>query len=384
MLPLPLNTRRYLSPIIDSDLKEKMVFLGGPRQVGKTSLSLQYLDPPIETHPAYLNWDNIKARKGILQGELPKNQKLVIFDEIHKFSRWRNLIKGLYDTHKSETAFLITGSARLDYYRKGGDSLLGRYHYLRLHPFSLLEVNSSPTAEDLQRLLSFGGFPEPLSRGNERFWRRWNRERLQRILYDDLRDLENVREVSLIELLLDNLPERVGSPLSIQNLRELLSVAHDSVERWIRILETLYVCFRIPPFGAPKIKAVKKEQKLYFWDWSQVPSPGARFENLVASQLLKYCHWMEDTEGYAMELRYLRDVERREIDFVVLKNKRPLFAVECKTGEKSPSQVMHYFRERLQIPRYYQVHLGSADFGNEHTSVRVLPFITFCKELDMP
>ena len=161
-------------------------------------------------------------------------------------------------------------------------------------------------------------------------------------------------------------------------------MAHESVERWIRILETLYVCFRIAPYGAPRIRAVKKEQKLYFWDWSQAPEGGARFENLVASQLLKYCHFVEDTEGYAMELRYLRDFDKREIDFVVLRDKKPLFAVECKSGEKGPSPAAYYFRERSPIPKFYQVHLGERDYGNEETDVRVLPFQVFCRELGMP
>lgn len=190
--------------------------------------------------------------------------------------------------------------------------------------------------------------------------------------------------MSLIDLLLETLPSRVGSPLSVQSLRKELAVSHETVERWISILERLYTVFRIAPFGAPKIRAVKKEQKLYFWDWSQVADPGPRFENLVASHLLKYCHFIEDTEGYAMELRYIRDTDKREVDFVVLRDKKPLFAVECKTGEKAPGPALHYFRERTAIPRFYQVHLGERDYGDEEVSVRVLPFRTFCKELKLP
>ena len=209
---------------------------------------------------------------------------------------------------------------------------------------------------------------------------------MQRVTYGDLRDLENVRDVSLIELLIQNLPERIGSPLSIQNLREVLSVSHDSVSRWLKILEALYFIFRISPFGSPKIKAVTKEQKLYLWDWSQnKEDEGARFENMVASHLLKYCHFIEDTEGHVMELRYLRDKDKREVDFVVLKDKKPLFAVEAKVSDsKQPTPEATYFRARTNIPRFYQVHLGQEDYGNENTSVRVLPFWKFCKELALP
>jgi predicted AAA+ superfamily ATPase len=186
-------------------------------------------------------------------------------------------------------------------------------------------------------------------------------------------------------LLIENLPSRVGSPLSIQNLRENLSVSHDSVSRWLKILETLYVVFRISPFGSPKIKAVTKEQKLYLWDWSQNENEGARFENMVASHLLKYCNFIEDTEGHSMELRYLRDKDKREIDFVVLKDKRPVFAVEAKvSGKNEPAPEAAYFRARTGIPKFYQVHLGIEDFGNEDTSIRILPFWTFCRELQIP
>ena len=377
-------TGRFLNPYIQDDLSHrKMVFIGGPRQVGKTTLALSYLDKQ-ETHPAYLNWDVPTTRQQLLKGELPSSQPLLIFDEIHKYARWRSLLKGFYDTMKSHTKFLVTGSARLDYYRKGGDSLVGRYHYYRLHPYSLRELSAECQHNDLKHLLKFGGFPEPLIRGDEVFLRRWSRERLHRVVQEDLTNLHQVKELSLIELLLSALPERVGSPLSVKNLRELLEVSHESVERWISILENLYIVFRISPYGAPKIRAVKKEQKLYFWDWSQITDEGARFENLVASQLLKYCHFVEDTTGHAMELRFVRDTDKREIDFVVLKDKKPIFAVESKTGEKQPSAAAHYFRARTPIRTFYQVHLGERDYGDAATGVRVLPFRSFCKELQMP
>jgi len=373
---------RYIKKPVEQDLKERMVFVSGPRQVGKTIFSLSFLTYPGEKHPAYLNWDNPVTRSSLLRGELPPNEKCIILDEIHKFARWRNLIKGFYDTNKSEISFIITSSARLDFYRKGGDSLQGRYHYYRLHPFSLRELNAQPTKGDLETLLTFGGFPEPCLKGEERFWRRWQRERLQRVIYEDIRDLENVKEISLLELLAEELPNRIGAPLSIKKLKELLQVAHETVERWLKIFDRMYYCFRIPPYGPPRIRAVKKEQKLYLWDWSLVPEPGPRFENFIASQLLKYCHFIEDTEGFRMDLRFLRDTDKREIDFVVLRESRPLFAVECKTGEKNINPSLFYFKERTDIPKLYQVHQGIRDY--EKNGIRVLPVETFCSELGMP
>jgi predicted AAA+ superfamily ATPase len=373
---------RYLKKPVGLDLKERMVFIGGPRQVGKTTFALSFLSEPSEKHPAYLNWDNIKTRTSLLKGELPPHEEGLVLDEIHKFARWRNLVKGFYDTEKSERFFIITGSARLDYYRRGGDSLQGRYHYYRLHPFSLPELSLPASAGDLEGLLKFGGFPEPFLKGEEKFWRRWQRERIRRVIYEDIRDLENVKEISLLELLAEELPRRVGAPLSIKNLKELFQVSHETVERWVKIFERMYYCFRLPPYGPPKVRAVKKEQKLYLWDWSLVPETGGKFENFIAGHLLKYCHFREDTEGYRMELRFLRDVDRREVDFVVLEEGRPLFAVECKTGEKNVNPALYYFKERTAIPRFYQVHLGEKDF--EKNGIRVLPFPAFCKELQLP
>lgn len=372
---------RYLRKPVLEDLREKMVFLGGPRQVGKTTLALDLLGNADESHPAYLNWDSPDARKMLLEGALPSGEKLVVLDEIHKFKGWRNLVKGFYDTGKSRRRFLITGSARLDHYRRGGDSLQGRYHYHRLHPFSLHEVDRNCGPESLETLLRFGGFPEPFLKGNVRHWKRWQRERQSRVIQEDLVNLEHVKEVSQLDLLASLLPDRVGSVLSVNNLRQDLSVAFETADRWIRIFENLYFCFRIAPYGLPRLRAAKKEQKLYLWDWSSCAAQSARFENLVASHLLKYCHRLEDTEGDAMELRFLRDAAGREIDFVVIRDKRPVFAVECKSGEKALSRNIAYFAERTPIPRYYQVHLGSADREFRAARARLLPFARLAKEL---
>lgn len=382
---MKLKSDRYIKKYVLKDLKDKLVFIGGPRQVGKTTFALHLLGVPKgEEHPGYLNWDVDHHRQKIIRGEISLSSSLMVFDEIHKYVRWRNFMKGFFDLYYPKRQALVTGSARLDYYRKGGESLHGRYHYYRLHPYSLNELSKQPGQVELEALLKFGGFPEPLFKSNETEWRRWQRERISRIIQMDLRDLERVSEISHLEILMGALPMRVGSPLSLQSLREDLSVSHDSIRRWLQIFENLYVCFRISPFGSPKIRAVKKEQKLYFWDWSQVENLSYRFENLVASQLLKFCHFKEDTEGYVMELRYLRDVDKREVDFVVLQDKKPLFAVECKTGEKMTSQNALYFKDRTSIPKFYQVHLGKKDYGDEEKGVRVLPFITFVQELKLP
>ena len=360
-----------------------MVLVGGPRQVGKTTFALGLLGTDAdEQHPAYLNWDHPSVPPRLRKAELPAGQPLLLLDEIHKYARWRNLLKGIYDTEKSRRKILVTGSARLDYYRKGGDSLAGRYRYFRLHPLSLREVSPSPSRSDLETLLKFGGFPEPYFARNEAEHRIWQRDRISRVVREDLRDLEQVREITLVEHLVDLLPSRVGSRLSVKNLCEDLQVDHKTAERWLAILENLYVCFRLSPYGPPRVRAVKKAQKLYLWDWSSVEEKGPRFENLVACQLLKYCHWVEDTQGHSMDLRFLRDTDKREVDFVVLRDRKPVFAVECKTGEKAVGKAIRYFAERTPIPHFYQAHLAERSYSTGN--VTVLPFVRLCEELELP
>jgi predicted AAA+ superfamily ATPase len=348
-------TSRYLTSHIKEDLEKKMVFLGGPRQVGKTTLAQSLIRGFHDGHKAYINWDSDLDRRRFRERDWPKKESLIVLDEIHKMKNWRNSVKGLFDTLKNSHQFLVTGSARLDHFRNGGDSLLGRYHYYRLHPFSLPEIGF--TEENLRALFKFGGFPEPLFEKDERVLRRWHLTRLSRLVRTDLNSLETVKDIDKVELLAEELPRRVGSPLSHKSISEDLDVDPKTVKRWIGILDSLYYSFQIAPFGSPKIRAVKKEQKLYLLDWSQVEDPGARFENMVASHLLKFCHFHQDVQGHKMELRYIRDTDKREVDFVVLKDKKPLFAVEAKLAEKSVSPHIFYFQDRLSIPKYYQVTL---------------------------
>lgn len=376
------NLVRYIQKHVVSDLMRKMVLIGGPRQVGKTTFAVSLLKPPGIDSPGYLNWDDLTNKEQIRKGQLPDDEPLIVLDEIHKYKNWRNLIKGFFDKKRIKHQFLITGSARIDHYSKGGDSLVGRYHFYRMHPLSVGEL-SLKTKADLNRLMRMGGFPEPYFENDEVFSKRWRRERLRRIIQEDLRDLETVKDISLLEQLLDILPKTVGSVLSYQSLANEIEVDNKTVQKWIGFFDNLYLTFRISPYVPKKLRVVKRADRLYLWDWGGLEDSGAQFENMVASQLLKYCHFVEDTQGEEMQLTYLRDVEGREVDFVVLKNKKPIFAVECKVGERSASPHLYYFKQRTPIPYFYQVHLGESHYTAED-GIEVIPFVKFCLKLNMP
>ncbi|MFH7320914.1 ATP-binding protein [Desulfurivibrio sp. D14AmB] len=343
--------------------------------VGKTTLAKDIL----RDQSGYLNWDIAEDRERILRRELPP-APLLVFDEIHKYRNWRNYLKGLYDRSPRDSQILVTGSARLDYYRHGGDSLQGRYHYLRLFPLSCAELGITTTA-DMQELLHLGGFPEPFFASSEVESRRWSREYRRRLIEEDLASLERVHDLGTLELLLLRLPDLVGSPLSINAQREDLQAAHKTVANWLRILERLYAIFRLSPFGAPRIRAVKKEQKHYHFDWTLVKEPGARFENMVALHLLKWTAFREDTLGLDVELRYFRDIDGREVDFVLLEDGKPTTLVECKTGGGPPGKGLKYLRARFPHCRALQISAADdRDFVTPE-GIRVMPAPAFLAEL---
>lgn len=349
--------KRYIEKNIEQDLERKMVFVSGPRQSGKTTLAKSLIKKrKMNERERYLNWDAATDREMMLKEQFPLKPGLLVFDEIHKYTRWRQMLKGLYDVRNEELDILVTGSAKLDHYRHGGDSLQGRYYFYRLYPLSFAELKMK-TSKDLGNLMVYGGFPEPFFSASERESKRWSKAYRSRLVREELQDLEQVKDINLVEMLVMRLPELVGAPLSVNALREDLQVSHKTVSRWIAILENLYMLFRIYPFGAPKIRAVKKEAKHYHYDWTLVKEPGLRFENLVACHLLKWCHFMEDTNGREMELRYFRDIDRREVDFVIMEDGHPVHFVECKKLYRSPNTGLKYLKQRFPEVQSTQVSL---------------------------
>lgn len=352
----------------------KMVFLSGSRQVGKTTLARELLR---RGGGVYFNWDLITDRKRLARdpyffekeprgrGGLP----LLVFDEIHKYARWKSYLKGVYDGFHEQYRILVTGSGRLDLYRKGAESLLGRYVGIPLFPLTLGEILgqrprwkkfsrtlAAPLAVFaagrgiLERLHRFGGFPEPYLRGEPEFYRVWSTSRTELLVREDIRDATNIRHISLVEKLAHLIEPRVGSPLSVNSLREDLEVAFETVREWLEVLANFYYIFRVPPYAATLARTLRKEAKTYLYDWAAVEAEGPRFENLVALHLLKAVRTWSALGEVSADLYYVRDKEKREVDFLIVANRRPTLLVECKLSETVISPHLLYFQERLDVP----------------------------------
>ena len=353
----------------------KMAFVSGPRQVGKTTLAKHYQEQFEQS--LYLNWDSISHQKQILSDPLffekenrdPKKPFLLVFDEIHKYARWKNYLKGTYDQYKDEFKFLVTGSGRLELFKKGGDSLLGRYFSVPLFPLSLGELRGrlltfkefskalqdppSSSKEDRERyesLFRFSGFPEPFSRGTTTFYNRWFSERKTLLIREDIRDASAIREISLLEHLGHLIPDRVGNPLSLNALKGDIGVAFETVRDWLLLLEQFFYLFRLTPFTGRLPRTLRKESKVYLFDWVEVEQESSRFENLVAFHLLKAVRLWKAMGEVDIGLNYIRDKEKREVDFVLSEKGNPFCLIECKTSEENLSPSILYFQRKLRVP----------------------------------
>ena len=347
---------RYITPFVLEDLKKKMVFVGGPRQVGKTTLAKAVLSAAF---PAgrYLNWDFDEDRQDILRKRWSADNTLLVFDELHKFPKWKRWIKGIYDVSHEAHSLLVTGSARLDVYRRGGDSLMGRYHYWRLHPFTLDEIPKGISPKEaFHRLMTVGGFPEPFLDADERSARRWRRERFDRVLREDVRDLESIRNIQLLGMYLDLLRHRVGGLVTLSNIANDLQISPKTAKSWLEVLERMYLVFSVRPYTKSLPRAVLKPPKVYFFDNGDVlGDEGARFENLVATSLFKRLHFLEDRDGYRYELRYIRDKEGREVDFVIVKEGELEELIEAKFSDDNISKSLLYYAKRLNPKKATQI-----------------------------
>jgi len=374
-------------------LHGRMSFICGPRQIGKTTLVQRHLER-LDQIENYHNWDSIALRQQFASNpfffienialSLAGGQKIpiekrpwVVFDEIHKYPQWKNILKGYFDEFKNKINFVITGSARLDYFRKSGDSLVGRYFLFKLHPLHPHDLIGTRLNREgawhpklpmpsfdkpdksfqdaVAQLYDLTGFPEPLSVGTRDFYERWKNNHISLITGEDIRDLTKITNIEKLQTLLFLLPERVGSPLSLNNLKNILECAHASVQNWLEALKTVYLVFDIAPYAARLKRSVRKEHKYYLWDWGLLENSGKRFENFIAVQLQRAVSaWTEWGKGN-YQLMYVRTKDGREVDFVITEKNKPYILIECKKSDKSLAANLRYFKERIQAPLALQV-----------------------------
>ena len=384
---MELEKRQIDQYIWDQEIvSNKMIFLSGPRQVGKTTYAKSLLQE--NQNGVYCNWDSPETRKKytkdsyfFLENMKGGREFLTVFDEIHKRLKWKDILKGIFDTVDPKVRIFVTGSARMDLFRKSGDSLVGRYVQYRMFPASLSELLGNPienlwlcNKEDwnspwnsllsrlensfvdksarnfYEDLFRFGGFPEPLTKGSERFLLKWKKDYLSLMLTEDLRELTNIKAIDTVERIVDLLPERVGSPLSIQSLARDVESSHPTVKNHLSQLERLWILFGLRPWAGKLNRTLKKEQKQYFTNWIYASKEATVFENLLATLLYRACSlWTEIAYGEA-ELYYIRNFDGREIDFLIVLNGKPILAVEAKMSKTEISKPARNFKERLGVP----------------------------------
>lgn len=342
-----MEFKRYLSEHILKDLESKIVLLGGPRQVGKTTVSKS-----LYSSTQYLNFDILSDRPIILKSEWSKDVDLVVLDELHKLKSWKNLLKGAFDDRGARPRLLVTGSARLDTSKKMGDSLAGRHFYWKLHPLCCKELQGSEDPQTvMNKIIKLSGFPEPFFSGDQIFYQRWAKSHLDIILRQDLLDLESVSDIVGIETLIELLSRRVGQVTSYQSLAEDLQRSATTVKRWIQLLENLFVIFKVTPWTNKVSRTLLKAPKFYFYDCARVRGDlGAKFENFVACSLLKEIDFVNDRYGEKLNLQYLRDIDKHELDFVVADSQRMHLVAEAKyrdgdfaSGFKAFAEPVSYF-----------------------------------------
>lgn len=352
----------------------QMALVSGPRQVGKTTSAKM-----IEENFHYFNWDNKNNREEILKGpenlvihfnlnSLSKKNNLIVFDELHKYSKWKQFLKGFFDKYENNFKILVTGSAKLNLYKKIGDSLMGRYFNYRLHPLSVAEIShhqmigseirnpSLVNKDTLEHLLEFGGFPEPFLKGNKRFYNKWRRLRTEQLIFEDVRTLTNVQNIDSIEILAEIIKHQSGQLLNYSTISKNLNITVETAKRWTLILQNLYYSFIIRPYFKNIPKSLRKQPKTFLWDWSTVSNEGSKKENFIASHLFKAVHFWTDSGFGNYNLYFLRDKMKREVDFLITKDENPWFLVEVKSSSsKKISPHLNYFAEILNVKHAFQI-----------------------------
>lgn len=356
--------------------EKAMIFLAGPRQTGKTTLAKMIAEHFVNR--LYWNWDIPDHRRQLMQNSSfftevirkDSSKPFIIFDEIHKYRDWKNYLKGVYDQYSQEYQFLVSGSGRLDLYQRGGDSLAGRYYLFHLFPFTMAEIasrhrsfsdfvkdplqismkDSGRKGELWKQLDELSGFPEPFLSGKKTTYRRWSTTYSRQLIMEDIRDLTEIKSVQDVETLYLLLPSKIGSPLSVTSLSETLKVSYNTVRSWLDVMERFYLAFSIPTWTGKIARAIQKEKKYYIWDYPRIESDAARFENRVACDLWRAVMLWTDLGLGRFSLHFIKDKEKREVDFLLAKDSQPFLLIEAKLSESQPSKTLMALQNKLHVP----------------------------------
>ena len=250
---------------------------------------------------------------------------------------------------------------------------MGRYLSYRMHPFSVAErisqrlpVASGPIRApapiedaDFAALWQHGGFPEPYLKRDARFTRRRQSLRLVQLVREEIRDLTRIQQLDQLEVLVRLLAARSGEQVVYDGLARQLRVSADTVRRWLAALCDLHLGFLVRPWFSNVSRSLRKEPKWYLRDWASVADPGPRAETFVACHLARAVDGWNDLGLDAFELGYIRDKERREVDFVVTRSGKPWFLAEVKYRDESMSSHLPYYQDRLDVPFAFQVMLDA-------------------------
>jgi len=370
---LAIMDRLYDRLLRDHLLQHRqMAFVTGPRQVGKTTTCRALGD-------RYFSWDVPEHSRLVTGGPgsvaeaaglhvLSESTPVLVFDELHKYPRWKSFLKGFFDLHEQDCRILVTGSSRLDVFRRRGDSLMGRYFLYRMHPLSVAELLGTELPDKglwrqpreldhdkWETLLRWGGFPEPWEKSSETFSRRWQNLRRTQLIREDARDLTRIQELPLLEVMARLLEERSGQQLIYANLARDVSVSPHTARSWVDTLGALHFGFCLKPWFRNIASSLRKEPKWFLRDWSVIADEGQRFETMVACHLLKAVEGWTDLGLGTFELRYLRDKMQREVDFLVIRDGQPWFLVEAKLSDKTPSPALHHFQNQTKAPHAFQI-----------------------------
>jgi predicted AAA+ superfamily ATPase len=364
---------RYHDQVLRERLsRARTLIVGGPRQIGKTAACS-------ELSPKFLDWNNVASRLVILAGpeaiikhlgleRTREREATVVIDNLQAHRNWKDLLRTLNTGFGSarQGARLRLVVTALDAPRGPRSGLPVGAHVLRLHPWSVGECTRTGPADspvktpaaiddaDWAALLEHGGFPEPFAKRDPRFTRRWHAKRQQELLESDLLRFAAVRDPAILQMLALLLAERSATHLTFSGLSRQLGVTVDTIRRWLDLLVGLQYGFRVRPWFTRVPKALRKEPKWFLRDWSGVTEPLARGRTFVACHLLKAVEGWTDLGFGQFELRYVRDKLKREVDFLVLRDRRPWFLVAVANDE-ALSPALGYFQDCTRAPHAFQV-----------------------------